>query len=176
MNSIRESSEPVRIPMMRKCVRGGARARGPARGPAPHCMPRGAAADPARVYILIMYLVRGTTSVGTHRALIKQLLTLAGALLTHFTNYLTAARNLAPAGRNFPSSSVNYFVIKSKSTILLGMHGKFLIFNSEFAPSTIISLTGFFSLRQSPSLRDETSSCMVTRDLMKISPVQMNPN
>jgi hypothetical protein len=115
------------------------------------------------------------TSVGTHRALIKQLLTLAGALLTHFTNYLTAARNLAPAGRNFPSSSVNYFVIKSKSTILLGMHGKFLIFNSEFAPSTIISLTGFFSLRQSPSLRDETSSCMVTRDPMKISPVQMNP-
>ena len=116
------------------------------------------------------------TSVGTHRALIKQLLTLAGALLTHFTNYLTAARNLAPAGRNFPSSSVNYFVIKSKSTILLGMHGKFLIFNSEFAPSTIISLSGFFSLRQSPSLRDETPSCMVTRDPMKISPVQMNPN
>eukprot|EP01043_Picozoa_sp_COSAG02_P013766 COSAG02_NODE_556_length_20390_cov_88.575230_12_plen_159_part_00 len=66
------------------------------------------------------------TSVGTHRALIKQLLTLAGALLTHFTNYLTAARNLAPAGRNFLSSSVNYFVIKSKSTILLGMHGKWI--------------------------------------------------
>ena len=96
-------------------------------------------------------------------------------ILTHFTNYLTAARNLAPAGRNFPSSSVNYFVIKSKSTILLGMHGKFLIFNSEFAPSTIISLSGFLSLRQSPSLRDETPSCMVTRDPMKISPVQMNP-
>eukprot|EP01043_Picozoa_sp_COSAG02_P065896 COSAG02_NODE_10086_length_2029_cov_3.344560_1_plen_43_part_10 len=34
-----------------------------------------------------------------------------------------------------------------KLSILLGMHGKFLIFNSEFAPSTIISLTGFFSLR-----------------------------
>ena len=46
--------------MMRKCVRGGARARGPARGRAPNCMPRGAAADPARVYIMIMYLVRGT--------------------------------------------------------------------------------------------------------------------
>ena len=98
------------------------------------------------------------------------------ALLTHFTNYLTAARNLAPAGRNFLSSSVNYFVIKSKSTILLGMHGKFLIFNSEFAPSTIISLSGFLSLLQSPSLQDETPSCMVTRDPMKISPVQMNPN
>eukprot|EP01043_Picozoa_sp_COSAG02_P057460 COSAG02_NODE_6982_length_3249_cov_1.873968_2_plen_106_part_00 len=33
---------------------------------------------------------------------------------------------------NYLSSSVNYLVTNSKSTILLGMHGKFLISDSEF--------------------------------------------